>query len=415
MRKSFVIILLIAIVGVPVSAQRFRRGADRLMARSVGLAQVWRLTTLTMDQRTQIRDLMESALREVRESDQPGRREMRGRQQEVVRRVEGIVGPANVERSRLMPSGPLAPEEVVYYPITSLSDLAPERRDKIDAVFKPILESARSERRGRIGGAEGERPDADGGRRQRARALFEVLEALLTRDQLVAVKQFLPQRGRMVMFRPQTAMRIRSLTLEQESQLKAVFAAFDDETAADRARLDALRTEKRSKDGPRARRSELAGELRQIEERLRTRQQKAYDEMAKVLTPDQMKELQAMSPGPDRPIVFAPERLRALTLTPEQQRTILGALREFKQETRSERMELAKLREELKDSDVRSMESAPLRDKLRKQAAPVTRERDELMRTIADALTGEQLATLVQEASNQKEARGRRAVPPPAT
>jgi hypothetical protein len=396
MCKRILALLVLLAVAAP-AAPAARRTRGRLSAPAAELAQIWRLTSLTMRQRLELRQLQESRAKVVRAGVALGA----GRG--ALAEAERIVGRDAVERARTLPAGPLALEELLYYPITSLTDVPAVTRAKIDAVFGPALAQARSERPAlrRVAKAGGEdsagAADARGARRQQSRALFEVLEALLTRDQLLAVRECLPGRLRAITVRPQRVMRMPSLTMEQEARVVAIFAALDDETAADRARREAIGTELESASG--ASRRALAAERRTVDERIGERRKRALEDLAKVLSQEQMKELRAMTPGPQRPLVFAPERLRSLTLAADQRRRVAGAMRAFRLDTASERSTLAALRARAKESDIRAMESAPLRDEIRKAARPVDEERNELAREVAQVLTGEQLAELVRDAS----------------
>lgn len=395
MSKRAIIPLLILLVAAPAAAQ-FRRG--RMNAAALQPGQVWRLTTLTLEQRVALLAVQQAVFRELRDGSGGDRREMRGRLREVQGEVTRILTPAQLESAREMPRGPLAPEEVVYYPITALDGLDPAKRAKIDAVFRPLLDEARRDA-SEIAATREERREAKRGpQRQRSIAAFEVLEALLTRDQMIAVKQFLPERIREAGLRERIVYRLPSLTLEQEAQARAIFAALEDETAADRARLKALRGESTNRGAGR-------DERREVSERVEARERQAHAELAKVLTAEQMKELAAQRPGPPRPLVFTPEAIRNLSnVTPDQRRRLAEAVQTFQRETRGERAEARGLREQVKGADPQSMELAGVRDQLRRAGEVLDVERDRLMRTVADTLTGEQLAQLVAQAAKPKKA-----------
>jgi hypothetical protein len=303
--KKYILALVVATLVIPAgasSAQRFGRRAGFKIDR-VGLAQVWRLPTLSMAERLRLRDLQQSLFQELR--DGGGRGAMRGRMEQVQAEVARIVGPSQAERARSMPRGPLTPEEILYYPITSLGDLAPARRAKIDAVFASLIEESR-----------GDAPSAPGQptpkRRERSLALFEVMEALLTREQLATVKQFLPEQLRRASFKEQTVMRLPSLTMEQEAKARAIFAAAEDETTADRARMQVIENELKASGTSDEKRRSLQSERREIRERLLAREEAEHTQLATVLTPEQMRQLDADLPGRPRQSSFTPETVRSL-------------------------------------------------------------------------------------------------------
>jgi hypothetical protein len=400
MNTRAIISILVVLVSLPAVGlgTQFGRGraVRRMNAAGAGAlqpGQVWRLTTLTLEQRVALLEVQQTLFRELRDGD---RRAAMGRLREVQAEVTRILTPAQLEAARAMPRGPLAPEEVVYYPITALADLDPARRAKIDAVFRPVLDEARRDASGIAATREERREERRSPQRQRAIAAFEVLEALLTRDQMIAVKQFLPERIREAGLRERIVYRLPSLTLEQEAQARAIFAALEDETAADRARLKALR-------GESAGRAAGRDERREVASRVEARERQAHAELAKVLTPEQMKELAAQRPGPPRPVAFTPEAIRSLSnVTPEQRRRIVEAMQAFQRATRDERAEARDLREQVKGSDPQSMELAGVRDQLRRAGEVLDVERDRLVRTVADTLTGEQLAQLVMHAAQSR-------------
>ncbi len=426
-----IVIALILVTGlsvVAVGAERLGRGRGLQRAQRLGAggfvapAQIWRLTDLSMQQRQQINEIQVStftAIRDARESGKADRREMAGAVRDLTSRLERVVTPAQLDRARQMPRGQLTPEELLYYPITSLPGLDSARRAKIDAIFAPALADARDEAaagltRGRRNAGAGvadpvaaqQREAKAGEQRLRRIALFEVLDALLTTDQMVAVKQFLPEQLRNAGLREKVIYKLPSISLEQESQARAIFAALDDETAADQARLKAINNELRGgekRDGKQA----LVEERRQIVARVTAREKQAYADLSKVLTPDQMKQLAAQKPGPLRPVVFTPEAIRSLpNLTADQQKRIRETMVAFQRETADERREVRDLRGEAKGGDIQSMEMAGVRDQLRKAALVLDVERDRVVRTIADTLTGEQLARLVAS-SVENPAKGR--------
>lgn len=371
-------------------------------------AQVWRLASLTLEQRRRLHALQMSAFREAR--DMAGdRREAAARLRELRDQVARVVTPAQLEEARRMPGGPLAPEELIYYPITALAGLDPARRAKIDAVFRPALERARREAggwRGR-GGADGagdaagepERERRRGAERQRRLAYYEVLDALLTTEQMATVNGFLPGHLRKVGLKERVVYRLPSLTLEQEARARAVFAALEDETGADRARLKAIGAELRG--GAREARRALQSERREVARRVDAREQSAYAELARLLTPEQLRELEAQRPGPPRPTVFVPKAIAQLALAPEQRRRLRAVRLSFERETRDERRELRALRAKAQGADLQSMEMAATRDSLRRAAEVVDDAHERATREIADTLTAEQIARLVEIATKE--------------
>jgi Spy/CpxP family protein refolding chaperone len=291
--KVFVLALavLVALPAAGLAAQRRRFGQ---MNRMAGLqpAQVWRLTTLTLEQRRRLHELQTEAFRELQGAG--GRREKLGALREMQAEVERVLTPEQLEAARAMDRGRMAPEELLYYPITSLRDLDPARRAKIEAVFTPILEKAR-ERGGPEKGAD----------RQRRMAYYEVIDALLTTEQMATVNGFLPDQLRRIGLKERVVFRLPSLTLEQEAEAKAIFAALEDETGADRARLKALNGELKGGDGER---QKLFAERRELQQRVSERERKAYADLARVLGPEQMKELEGQRPGPPRRSSSPPRR-----------------------------------------------------------------------------------------------------------
>jgi hypothetical protein len=404
------ILILLPIV-VP-GAQRLGRGMRAFGGAGVGPSQIWRLTSLTLEQRKQLLELQQTVVRDLRDGDRPARREMAQRRQQVLADLERIVGADALEQARQAPRGPLAPDELIYYSVTSLPDLAPDRRAKIDAIFASLASSRKAplDRLGRraarnenLDPTERQAREAEmEGQRARSRAFLEVIEALLTRDQMVALKGVLPERLQAASFRPQFVMRLASLTLEQEARVNAVYAAFEDETAADRARKEAIEKELRAEATTDERRRALREENRALGERLEQRRRTVHGDLAKILDADQMKELEASVPGPQRSLVFSREAISALALDAEQQRRIREVTRSFQRETRGERAELNELRTQAKDGDIKSMEMAPLRDKVRQASKAVYAGRDAIARTIADTLTGEQLARLIEHGGKGK-------------
>ena len=410
------VLLKVAAPAAVLAAQRFarERGAQRGFGDGVTPSQVWRVRTLSMDQRLKLSGMQKEMMRDLRDArgDGAGRREVAGALGEMQQRMATIVTPEQLDLARQQPRGPLAPEEILYYAIVSLPDLDASRRTKVDAVYGSILETARSEAaemggfgRGRGRGGPNADP-ADGqareqrqsGQRQRRIALFEVTEALLTPDQMIAVKRFLPETLKMIGMREKIIFRLPSLTLEQEAQVRAIFAALEDETAADKARLKALRGESGSggDGGKRTERRDLA-------DRIDAREATAYAELQKVLTPEQMKELAARAPGPPGSVVFTPEMIRDLDdVTPAQQARLRDALMGFNRSTMDERREARDLREQVKGGDPQSMELAGVRDQLRQVGSVLQSEHDKIVRTVADTLTGSQLAKLVATASTKK-------------
>jgi hypothetical protein len=341
-------------------------------------AQLWRVPSLSLEQRRRIAD----ALGPLRGG---GRRAADVR--DALARIEAVAAPTQLDEARRNAREPLVAEELLYYPILSLPDLDAGRRAKVEAVFAPAIADARA--------AGSRAADARGELRPRRLALFEVLDALLTPDQIVAARQFLPEQIRSRGLRERVVVRLPSLTLEQEARARAIFAALEDETAADRARLKAM------KDGP-------SPERREVAERVTARERQANDELATVLSAEQMKELATQKPGPPRPLVFTPGAVRGLgDITPDQRRRIADAYRAFMVSTRDERTEARTLGKQAKDADLLSPESAGVRDRLRQAARVLDVERDRLVRTIADTLTPSQLATLVEAASRAPSRLGR--------
>lgn len=401
--KRLVISVLAALVLSPVAGfgvQRLANRFDRLGGDMPRPAQIWRVTSLSLDQRKKLAELQFALMREFRDTrDAAGdRRQVFARLRDVQTQVKSIVTPAQLDEARAKPDGPLAPEEWIYYPITALTGLAPERRAKLDTVFASLAPEIRAG-----AGQFRDRDVADDpgdGARERRLALFEVVGALLTEDQMIAVKQFLPKGVRSAGLRERVVYRLPTLTLEQEAQARAIFAALDDETAADRARQKALQNE--LKDGTSGDRQAMRDERRQVEERISKRETAAYAELEKVLTPEQQKQLASERPGPPQPIVFRPEAIRSLNLTADQQATLRAAFGTFMRETVDERQDAGALREKIKGSDPQSLEMAGVRDELRKASVVLEAGRDRLTRLVADTLTGEQLAELVRRASVKK-------------
>ncbi|MGB5036058.1 MAG: hypothetical protein WBQ66_05590, partial [Blastocatellia bacterium] len=70
--------------------------------------------------------------------------------------------------------------------------------------------------------------------------------------------------------------------------------------------------------------------------------------------------------------------------------------------TMDERREARDLREQVKGGDPQSMELAGVRDQLRQVGSVLQSEHDKITRTVADTLTGPQLAKLVATASTKK-------------
>jgi Spy/CpxP family protein refolding chaperone len=317
---------------------------------------------------------------------------------DVERQFETILTPAQLDEARRLDDSPLAPEEWLYYPITSLTDLAPERRAKLETVFRSLQGAIRADAGNMRGRDPGDTPPD--GARERRLALFEVADALLTPDQMIAVKQFLPERLRSAALRERVVYRLPTLTLEQEAKARAIFAALEDETSADRARQKAIQNELKGDGG--GDRQALRDERRQLEDRITAREATAYDELSKVLTSDQRKALEAGRPGPPQPLVFRPDAIRGLNLTAEQRALLGDAFARFMRGTVDERQDVAELREQIKGNDPQSMEMAGVRDQLRKASVPLEAGRDHLTRLVADTLTGEQLAELVKRASTAK-------------
>jgi hypothetical protein len=414
--------LTLLLLPAAATAERFRQRAGRAFGMaSVMPAQVWRLPTLTLDQRKQLRALQESLVRDVA-GGRGDRAALRGRLARLEDDVKRIVGEEQFARARSMPRGPLVVEELLYYPAASLPDLPRDRKEKLASAFAAVRAGAPSEP---VGGLLGrvdrddpeklrEREMAREGQKVRVRALFEALEALLTRDQMAVVADFLPDRAQRGAFRPQNVARLTSLTMEQEARTRAIFAAFDDETAADRARRDALNKELRgSSDASAAfadaNRRTLREERRQVESRIEARANAAYEQLGKVLTPDQMKELESSIPGPQRSSVFAPENVASLSLTAEQQHRLRGAMQSFRRGTADARSDARDLRDDVK-GDLKAMEMAPVRDKLRKAASVIDAGRDKVVETLVDMLTAEQFGQLVRHAVDNP--RGQRPAAP---
>lgn len=331
---------------------------------------------------------------------------------EAQRRITAVVTPEQLELARKEPRGPLSVEEIVYYAIVALPDLEAGRRAKLDAIYGSLLGEARKEaadsggfgrRRGDAGAAPADvqaREKERSAQRQRRQALFEVTEALLTQDQMLAVKRFLPDSLKMVGLREKIVFRLPSLTLEQEARVRAIYAALEDENGADRARLKALNGDRDLP--PAADSGSRRSERREVAQRVNAREEKAYEELKTVLTADQLDELAASAPGPPRGIVFTPERIRELDdVTPQQQARLREALFGFNRATREERQEAKELRDQMKGGDPQSMELAGVRDKLRKVGAVLQTEHDRITRSVADTLTGQQLAKLVATASRK--------------
>jgi len=182
--------------------------------------------------------------------------------------------------------------------------------------------------------------------------------------------------------------------------VRAIYAALEDENGADRARLKALNGDRDLP--PAADSGSRRSERREVAQRVNAREEKAYEELKTVLTADQLDELAARAPGPPRGIVFTPERIRELDdVTPQQQARLREALFGFNMATREERQEAKELRDQMKGGDPQSMELAGVRDKLRKVGAVLQTEHDRITRSVADTLTGQQLAKLVATASRK--------------
>src|SRR5438105_4927222 len=146
MHKRSIAIALIALVAVPVlalGAQRFGRGAGMIGTADVEASQVWRLTTLTLNQREQLRAFADSILRNLRAGDRPATADLIERRRKAVDDMRHIVGDEQLDRARSMPRGALTVEELIYYPVTSLSDLDRERKAKIAAVFQSLMDEER--------------------------------------------------------------------------------------------------------------------------------------------------------------------------------------------------------------------------------------------------------------------------------
>lgn len=412
--------VLIVLLASPVAAlalQRFAREGrlQRGFGDTVTPSQIWRVRSLTMDQRLELRDMQSSMLRDQRDArdDGAGRRGRAGAMREAQRRIADIVTPAQLDLARKQPRGPLAAEEVLYYAIVALPDLDATRRGKFDAVYGSVLDSARTEAAEsggfgrRRGGADADpaevqaREQERSAQRQRRLALFEVTEALLTQDQMIAVKRFMPDSLKMVGLREKIVYRLPSLTLEQEAQVRAIYAALDDENAADKARLKALKGDGAVPESGAV--GSRRSERRELVDRVNEREEKAHAALKVVLTPEQMKDLGARAPGPPRSLVFTPEMIRSLDdVTPAQQVQLREALVGFNMATRDERREAKGLREQVKGGDPQSMELAGVRDQLRQVGAVLQTEQDRITRTVADTLTGPQLAKLVTKASTKK-------------
>jgi hypothetical protein len=418
MRSKLFVLAVAILIAVPVFGVAAQRGARRGMARmnqfaGVQPAQVWRLTTLTLDQRRRLQALQAGALRELGGGD---RRAAVAKLRDLQSEIAPIVPPAQLAAARSMPRGPLAPEEIVYFPITSLPTLDAARRAKIDAVLLPEIAEARDDaaqngrRRGRRAGTV-EAEKARGEARQERLAYYELLDALLSTEEMAIVNGFLPNQLRKIGLKERVVYRLPSLTLEQEAQARAIFAALEDETAADRARLKAIATEIRGDDVAPARRGELARERREVQMRVETREKSAYADLGKALGAEQMRELEAQRPGPPRPTVFTPEAIAKLDLTPDQRRRIERAFVEFRRGTRDERTELRELRQEAKGADMQSIEMAATRDKIRRAAEVVDDERDAIVHTIAETLTTEQLRQLFEIAKSAERQKGKKLEP----
>lgn len=423
--KRIILSCLVALLAVPVAgaaAQRFARERGATFGGSDGVtpSQVWRVRTLSMEQRLKLNDMQTSMLAALRDArdDGAGRRGMSGAMLDAQRRMTGILTPSQLETARREPRGPLAPEEILYYATIALPNLDATRRGKIDAVYGSVLEAARNDAASgggfgrRRGGRNADPADVQAreqnrsAQRQRRLALFEVTEALLTPDQMIAVKRFVPDSLKMVGLREKIVYRLPSLTLEQEAQVRAIFAALEDENAADKARLKSL-SGKSAGDAPAAADgSSRRSERREIADRVNGREATAYAELQKVLTPEQLKELASRAPGPPRSVVFTPEMIRSLDdVTASQEDTLRDALRAFGSATRDERREAKDLREQVKGGDPQSMELAGVRDELRQVGGVLQSEHDKVVRTVADTLTGAQLAKLVATASTKKPAK----------
>lgn len=411
---GFLVILLVSPVVVMAKQRFFRERAAQFGPAGVTPSQVWRVRTLTMEQRLRMSALQVELIREMRDArdDGAGRRERAFAMAEAQRRITAVVTPEQLELARKEPRGPLSVEEIVYYAIVALPDLEAGRRAKLDAIYGSLLGEARKEaadsggfgrRRGDAGAAPADvqaREKERSAQRQRRQALFEVTEALLTQDQMLAVKRFLPDSLKMVGLREKIVFRLPSLTLEQEARVRAIYAALEDENGADRARLKALNGDRDLP--PAADSGSRRSERREVAQRVNAREEKAYEELKTVLTADQLDELAASAPGPPRGIVFTPERIRELDdVTPQQQARLREALFGFNMATREERQEAKELRDQMKGGDPQSMELAGVRDKLRKVGAVLQTEHDRITRSVADTLTGQQLAKLVATASRK--------------
>ena len=129
--KRIILLCVVLAVAAPAAvfaAQRFarERGAQRGFGDGVTPSQVWRVRTLTMDQRLKLSEMQSSLMRDLRDArgDGAGRREMAGALVEAQRRMATVVTPVQLDLARQQPRGPLAPEEILYYGIVALPDLA---------------------------------------------------------------------------------------------------------------------------------------------------------------------------------------------------------------------------------------------------------------------------------------------------
>jgi hypothetical protein len=395
------LILSFLVLPVGADAQRFgRREGGPIGSTGVMPAQVWRVPTLTLDQRRQLRALQESLVRGAGE----GRAALRDRLTRLEADVRRIVGDEQFARARSMPRGVLAVEELLYYPAASLPDIDGDTKAKLTAAFEAVRSDAPSEPLVGAGRRRGGDPEQLRDReidrekqKVRVRALFEALDALLTTEQMAKVADFLPDRAQRGALRPQNVARLSSISMEQEARTRAIYAAFDDETVADRARREALNKELADQATADAKRRSLREERRALDERIAARANAAYEQLRTVLTPEQMKELETSVPGPQRPSVFAPDNVASLTLTPEQQRRLREAMHSFRRETAAARNDARDLRDEAK-GDLKSMEMAPVRDKLRRAAGVIDAGRDKVVATLVDLLTPEQFGQLVRHA-----------------
>lgn len=376
--------------------------ATPTLAPAVELGQLWRVPTLTAGQRARLSSLIDKAPQKAPATPKEA--------SPVTPEAEKIAGPDAVARAASAPSGPIAPEERLYFAVETANGVPAPLRAKLDAVFGAVLDDARRAAaenwRDDHGGGAGSKDEIaarrharDDARNRRTRALMEVLNALLTKGQLVGAMAALPDSARYQSLQRDAVLAISTLSPEQTSRVRALYAEDDDQNTGDRARVKAIDAELGDKSLAADRRKSLQAERKQAADRLAAHATSSRAALLAVLTPAQRNEILAAPPGPRQPVALTPDNVRALGLPAEEAAAVDALARDFDRDTAGLRTEVNDLRAILAGTPPDSVEMATARAILGKRQTALDAARDGLARRVAALLTGEQLGDLVRRAA----------------